>query len=62
LAGYVLAEAQDGYQVVFSLGELDPTFIDNEILLADTANGKRCLALKDVSGWLCRKISPAHVR
>jgi len=40
LATYVLAEAQDGYQVVFSLGELDPAFIDNEILLADTANGK----------------------
>jgi DMSO/TMAO reductase YedYZ molybdopterin-dependent catalytic subunit len=40
LAGYVLAQAQDGYQVVFSLGELDPSFIDNEILLADTANGK----------------------
>ena len=40
LATYVLAEAQDGYQVVFSLGELDPSFIDNEILLADTANGK----------------------
>ena len=40
LAGYVLAEAQDGYQVVFSLGELDPAFIDNEILLADIANGK----------------------
>lgn len=40
LAGYVLAEARDGYQVVFSLGELDPSFIDNQILLADTANGK----------------------
>ncbi|HLH44614.1 MAG TPA: molybdopterin-dependent oxidoreductase [Bryobacteraceae bacterium] len=40
LASYVLAQAQDGYQVVFSLGELDPAFIDNEILLADTANGK----------------------
>ena len=40
LASYVLASAQDGYQVVFSLGELDPAFIDNEILLADTANGK----------------------
>jgi hypothetical protein len=36
----VLAEAQDGYQVLFSLGELDPSFIDDEILLADTANGK----------------------
>ena len=40
LATYVLAEAQDGYHVVFSLGELDPSFIDNEILVADTANGK----------------------
>src|SRR5580765_5127750 len=40
LTTYVLAEAQDGYQIVFSLGELDPAFIDNEILLADTANGK----------------------
>jgi DMSO/TMAO reductase YedYZ molybdopterin-dependent catalytic subunit len=40
LSTYVLAEAQDGYEVLFSLGELDPTFIDNEILLADTANGK----------------------
>jgi DMSO/TMAO reductase YedYZ molybdopterin-dependent catalytic subunit len=40
LTTYVLAEAQDGYQVVFSLGELDPAFIDNEVLLADTANGK----------------------
>ena len=40
LAGYVVAQAQDGYQVVFSLAELDPAFIDNQILLADTANGK----------------------
>jgi DMSO/TMAO reductase YedYZ molybdopterin-dependent catalytic subunit len=40
LAGYVLAEAQDGYQVLFSLAELDPSFIDNEILLADTVDGK----------------------
>ncbi|MCL4783498.1 MAG: molybdopterin-dependent oxidoreductase [Bryobacterales bacterium] len=40
LASYVLAEAEDGYQVLFSLGELDPEFIDNQILLADTANGR----------------------
>jgi DMSO/TMAO reductase YedYZ molybdopterin-dependent catalytic subunit len=40
LAGYMLAKAQDGYQVVFSLGELDPGFINDEILVADTANGK----------------------
>jgi DMSO/TMAO reductase YedYZ molybdopterin-dependent catalytic subunit len=40
LSTYILASAQDGYQALFSLGELDPAFIDNEILLADTANGK----------------------
>jgi len=40
LATYVLATASDGYQVVFSIAELDPGFIDNQILLADTANGK----------------------
>jgi hypothetical protein len=40
LTTYVLAEAQDGYQVVFSLAELDPSFVDNQILVADTANGK----------------------
>ena len=40
LTTYVLAEASDGYQVVFSLGELDPAVLDNQILLADTANGK----------------------
>jgi DMSO/TMAO reductase YedYZ molybdopterin-dependent catalytic subunit len=40
LATYVLASAEDGYQVLFSLAELDPSFIDNQILLADTANGK----------------------
>lgn len=40
LATYVIAEAPDGYQVVFSLGELDPSVVDHEILLADTGNGK----------------------
>jgi DMSO/TMAO reductase YedYZ molybdopterin-dependent catalytic subunit len=59
LSSYVMASAQDGYQVVFSLGELDPAFIDNEILLADTANGKalfgsqgrfRLVVPKDKSG------------
>lgn len=40
LASYMLAKAQDGYQVLFSLAELDPAFVDNQIMLADTANGK----------------------
>lgn len=40
LASYVVAEAKDGYQVVFSLAEIDPVFTDNEVLLADKADGK----------------------
>src|SRR5262249_46326086 len=40
LAGYVLASASDGYQVVFSIGELDPDMTAGQYLLADTANGK----------------------
>jgi DMSO/TMAO reductase YedYZ molybdopterin-dependent catalytic subunit len=40
LAGYVLASASDGYQVLFSLGEIDPEMTDNQFLLADKADGK----------------------
>jgi len=40
LSSYVMAEAQDGYQALFSLAELDPSFTDSQVLLADTANGK----------------------
>ncbi len=61
LADYVLAQAADGYQVVFSLGELDPAFIDNEILLADTQMASRCSAPRAGSGWSCRKTNPARV-
>ncbi len=38
LTGYVVAKASDGYQVVFSLGELDPAITDQQVLLADRAN------------------------
>ena len=38
----VLATAKDGYQVLFSLAELDPFFIDNQVLLADTADALSC--------------------
>ncbi|HTB12129.1 MAG TPA: molybdopterin-dependent oxidoreductase [Bryobacteraceae bacterium] len=40
LATYVLAEAKDGYQVVYALPEFDPSFTDNKIIVADTVNGK----------------------
>jgi DMSO/TMAO reductase YedYZ molybdopterin-dependent catalytic subunit len=39
LATYVLAEAEDGYRVVFSLAELDPGFLDSDVLVADTMDG-----------------------
>jgi DMSO/TMAO reductase YedYZ molybdopterin-dependent catalytic subunit len=43
LATYVRASAKDGYQVVFSLAELDPAFTSNDIIVADTIDGKPLL-------------------
>jgi DMSO/TMAO reductase YedYZ molybdopterin-dependent catalytic subunit len=43
LATYVVASAIDGYQVVFSIGELDPAMTSNEIIVADTIDGKPLL-------------------
>ena len=40
LAGYVLARAHDGYQVVFSLGEMDTAFGNESIVIADKRDGK----------------------
>ena len=40
LSMYVLAAASDGYQVLFSLGELDPEITDGQYLVADSADGK----------------------
>jgi hypothetical protein len=40
LSTYVLAKAADGYQVVFTLGELDPDFGNESILVADKRDGK----------------------
>jgi DMSO/TMAO reductase YedYZ molybdopterin-dependent catalytic subunit len=39
MASYVLVEAADDYQVVFSLAELDSSFQDSEVLVADTMDG-----------------------
>jgi len=39
MATYVLAEAADGYRVVFSLGELDSGILDSEVIVADTMDG-----------------------
>jgi DMSO/TMAO reductase YedYZ molybdopterin-dependent catalytic subunit len=39
MTAYVLVEAADNYKVVFSLAELDASFLDSELLVADTMNG-----------------------
>jgi DMSO/TMAO reductase YedYZ molybdopterin-dependent catalytic subunit len=54
IATYVRASATDGYQVVFSIAELDPAFTANEIIVADTVDGK---ALPDQQGPL-RIVAP----
>jgi DMSO/TMAO reductase YedYZ molybdopterin-dependent catalytic subunit len=59
LTTYLLVEARDGYQVLFSLAEIDPAFTENQVLLADKADGKplvgsqgpfRLVAVKDKPG------------
>lgn len=40
LASYVLAKAHDGYEVVFALGELDPEFGNEKVLVVDKRDGK----------------------
>ena len=39
LTSYVVAEAEDGYRVVFALAELDSGFLDSQVLVADTIDG-----------------------
>jgi DMSO/TMAO reductase YedYZ molybdopterin-dependent catalytic subunit len=39
LATYVVAEAEDGYRVVFSLAELDSGILDSDVIVADTMDG-----------------------
>ena len=39
MASYVVAEAEDGYRVIFSLAELDSGILDSEIIVADTLDG-----------------------
>jgi len=39
MTAYVIAEAEDGYKVVFSLAELDSGITNSEVLVADTVDG-----------------------
>jgi len=40
LSSYVLATAQDGYAVVYTLTEMDTAFSDGDLLLADKTKGE----------------------
>ncbi len=46
VALYVVVEAADGYRAVFALPELDPSFTDRVILLADRRDGQALSAAK----------------
>jgi hypothetical protein len=64
MATYVIAAAEDGYRVVFSLAELDSGILESDVIVADT----RILWMaypsqpkKDHSGWLRHMKSVLHV-
>lgn len=40
LSKYVLVKCADGYQVLFSLAELDKDFTDKNVIIADSMDGK----------------------
>lgn len=44
VASYIVASASDGYRAVFSLAEVDPAFTRNDIIVADTIDGKPLFA------------------
>jgi DMSO/TMAO reductase YedYZ molybdopterin-dependent catalytic subunit len=58
VATYVVASAKDGYRALFSLAELDPEFTANDIIVADTVDGK---PLFDYQGPL-RLVAPHDKR
>lgn len=39
MTAYLVVTAADGYRVVYSLAELDPGFLDSNVLVADQMNG-----------------------
>lgn len=55
---YVLASASDGYQVMFSLAELDPAFSNSRIIVADSIDGKPLFAYQGPF----RIVSPGDTR
>jgi len=55
LASYVLAKASDGYEVVFTLGEIDAAFGNTQILVADKRDGKSLFGYQGPFRLVCPK-------
>lgn len=55
LASYVLAKAHDGYEVVFTLGEIDAQFGNTQILVADKRDGKSLFGYQGPFRLVCPK-------
>ena len=55
LASYVLAKAHDGYQVVFTLGEIDQAFGNEQIIVADKRDGKPLFGYQGPYRLVCPK-------
>jgi DMSO/TMAO reductase YedYZ molybdopterin-dependent catalytic subunit len=53
LSTYVLAKAHDGYQVVFTLAEVDSAFADESILIADKRDGKALFGYQGPMRLIC---------
>ena len=55
LASYVVAKAHDGYQVVFTLGEIDQAFGNEQIIVADKRDGKPLFGYQGPYRLVCPK-------
>ncbi len=53
LASYVLAKAKDGYQVIFTLAELDESFGNEQVLVVDKREGKALFQYQGPFRILC---------
>ena len=53
LSTYIVAKAHDGYQVVFTLAELDSAFANESILIADKRDGKALFGYQGPMRLIC---------
>lgn len=58
VASYVVARATDGYRAVYALAELDNAFVANDVIVADTVDGKPLFAYQ--GPW--RLVAPKDLR